>query len=202
MTDTTFRANLRRALSGAILAGLSFGLLITPQSADAIMSTAFLQSKGAAPAPSGARALCQQYDWACATSQGPAHRIADEFRLIKAVNSQINRAVRSIDDKRQYGVAENWALPTKRGGDCEDFALLKKYELIRRGVDPQRLLIATALDRNRNSHAVLIYRSDQGDYVLDNLTSQVKTWKGTRYFFLRMQDPATPSRWMNVFRGA
>ncbi|MCV2878813.1 transglutaminase-like cysteine peptidase [Sedimentimonas flavescens] len=202
MTDTSFRANLRRALSGAILAGLGLGLLLTPQSADAIMSTAFLQSRGAAPAPSGARALCQQYDWACATSQAPVQRVADEFRLIKAVNSQVNRAVRSIDDKRQYGVAENWALPTKRGGDCEDFALLKKYELIRRGIDPQRLLIATALDRKRNPHAVLIYRSDQGDYVLDNLTSQVKTWKSTRYFFLRMQDPAKPSRWMNVLRGA
>ena len=107
--------------------------------------------------------------------------------------------LRAIEDDRQYGVAEHWALPTRTGGDCEDFALLKKRELVSVGIDPSRLLLATVLDRQRNPHAVLVFRSDAGDLVLDNLTNQIRPWRATRYMFLQMQDPDRPTRWVNVF---
>ena len=81
----------------------------------------------------------------------------------------------------------------------KDFALLKKRELIRAGIDPSKLLIATVLDRKRNAHAVLVYRSSQGDLVLDNLTNRIKPWSVTRYLFLRMQDPRQPRNWVGVY---
>lgn len=156
----------------------------------------FIQAKGGAPAPSGAQGLCSTYSWACA-SGGAAAR-GNELQTVMAINSQVNHSVRRVEDTDQYGVDEYWALPTRTGGDCEDFALLKKRELVSHGVDPRRLLIATVLDRQRQPHAVLIYRSEQGDLVLDNLTDRVRGWRDTRYMFLQMQDPNRPSRWVNV----
>jgi predicted transglutaminase-like cysteine proteinase len=197
---------LKRSASGRLaiiapLVGMLFGAsIVAPESALAAGAD-FLSSKGRADPPTGARALCRDYTWACDNSFGGTPLTQDQMQRIRAVNARINRTTRSIEDQSQYGVAEVWALPTTRGGDCEDFALLKKRELIRLGVDPQRLLIATVLDRKRNAHAVLVLRSDQGDLVLDNLTDRIRPWSDTRYVFLRMQDPDRPSRWVNVFLG-
>ncbi len=170
----------------------------SPQDASASNSN-FIPHRGGAPAPSGAQALCQTYSWACARAGSRSATSADQLQRVSAVNARVNHSVRSVEDDRQYGVAEHWALPTRIGGDCEDFALLKKRELVLQGVDPRRLLIATVLDRQRNPHAVLVFRSDKGDLVLDNLTDQIRSWRETRYIFLQMQDPDRPSRWVNVF---
>ncbi|MDA5094860.1 transglutaminase-like cysteine peptidase [Aliiroseovarius sp. KMU-50] len=160
----------------------------------------FVPNKGQVSAPPGARALCKTYQWACSSSRKQA-AIPGEMQLVSKINSYVNRTTKPIEDSRQYGVKERWAMPTRRGGDCEDYVLAKKHALIGRGISPQRLLIATVLDRKRNSHAVLVYRSAQGDLILDNVTNRIKTWKDTRYLFLRMQDPNNPAHWVNVFSG-
>ena len=123
------------------------------------------------------------------------------LRMAQRINRHVNRRVRSISDTRQYNQAEVWALPTRRGGDCEDFALLKKRELIAAGVAPGRLLIATALDRRRNGHAVLILRTDSGDLVLDNLTNRIRHWEDTGYSFLKLQNPDRPENWDAILAG-
>jgi len=159
----------------------------------------FLPSVQVSPPPSGARQLCNQYNWACSTKASVLMSGQQEMQIIKRVNRRINSTTRSVTDQSQYRTSERWALPTSRGGDCEDFALLKKRDLIRAGVDPSKLLIATVLDTRRNSHAVLVYRSAGGDLVLDNLTNQIKPWSATRYLFLRMQNPRKPSSWVSVY---
>lgn len=161
----------------------------------------FLPSTISIAAPSGARNICTTYKWACAVSSKSGRMTRQNLELVRRVNRGVNSQNREISDSAQYRQAELWALPTIRGGDCEDFALLKKRELIRLGIDPKRLLLATVLDRGRKSHAVLVLRSDDGDYVLDNLTNSILDWRNTRYTFLRMQNPDAPSSWVGVFRG-
>ncbi|MEZ5768441.1 MAG: transglutaminase-like cysteine peptidase [Paracoccaceae bacterium] len=191
------RVRALRAFASALLCAAVTAVLLI--SSTQPVSARFLQHKGAAPAPSGAQSICQTYDWACAASASQGLADGDELEWVSTVNARINHSVRAIEDDQQYGVSEYWALPTTTGGDCEDFALLKKRELISVGVDPRRLLLATVLDRNRNPHAVLVFRSASGDLVLDNLTDQIRSWYDTHYMFLQMQDPDRPSRWVNVF---
>ncbi|MFY0633091.1 MAG: transglutaminase-like cysteine peptidase [Vannielia sp.] len=157
----------------------------------------YLVAARSAPAPSGAKRLCAEFAWACQARSGPER--PSEVALVRRVNRAINATTREVSDRSQYAREEHWALPTKRGGDCEDFALVKKRELIRQGVAPARLLIATALDRQRRSHAVLIYRGAGGDLVLDNQTDSLRGWQQTGYVFLRMQNPADPRRWVSGF---
>jgi len=92
-------------------------------------------------------------------------------------------------------------LPGPRGGDCEDFALAKKKRLIEAGVPAGAVLIATALDRRRKPHAVLVLRARAGDYVLDNLTDRMLLWHRTGYSFLRMQNPIAPWKWDLIAAG-
>lgn len=180
----------------ALAAGMTLAAASPAYATSTILATKSIS------APVGFHGVCSRYAWACSQS-GPA-RITDSAAMLKVatrINRQINRSVREISDARQYRKREYWALPTARGGDCEDFALLKKRELIKAGIGADRLLIATVLDRRRGAHAVLVLRTNHGDVVLDNLTSKIKSWDRTGYSFLRMQDPRSKSGWRLVMRG-
>ena len=167
------------------------------------LPNSFIVSTKSVAAPRGFSGVCERYAWACISHSSLAkdHTADQKLRLASRVNLSVNRKVREISDSRQYRVAELWALPTRRGGDCEDFALLKKKELMARGIAADKLLIATVLDRKRRPHAVLVMRTAKGDFVLDNLTNRIKPWKQTGYSFLRMQRPDAPSQWTAVMAG-
>ena len=149
-------------------------------------------------APSAARDLCARYSWACRESKQKLADASEAIALARQVNRRINRKVQSVDDIAQYRVKDYWALPSSRGGDCEDFALLKKHELIKLGIPAGRLLIATVFSKRIGPHAVLVLRLDDGDHVLDNLDSRIKAWHQTDYTFLRIQNPARLNTWVGV----
>ena len=158
----------------------------------------FLNPGGNVVAPNGARQLCELNAWACSVSPKTGKILQSDMAEIVKVNRSVNRRTREVADITQFRVEENWSLPTARGGECEDFALLKKRDLIQLGYPAQSLLIATVLDTNRRGHAVLIVRTDTGDFVLDNLTNRIKTWSDTGYIFLRMQNPKKPTGWVRL----
>lgn len=194
---------LARHVATALSLAMLIGLAATPAHAidGRLKDAGFIPIRGAAPAPAGAHALCQTYDWACARS-GRTITIDDSvLQVVHAVNLRANRNIRPISDVAQYRVAERWALPTARGGDCEDYALFKKRELVRAGIPPDQLFVATVLDRKRQSHAVLVLRTGSQDLVLDNLTDRILPWKRTGYTFLRLQDPGQPTGWVSVLAG-
>lgn len=200
---TSGEINFSTIRNGAVgvLAALTLGVAFTlaaPTQGAAKPTERFLPVKMTIPAPSGARNLCGKYLWACSVSGVSDRLTQSDIDEVKRVNLRVNRQTRSIEDQSQYRKADYWTLPSRRGGDCEDFALLKKKQLIQVGIAPERLLIATVLDRNGNSHAVLVLRADTGDYVLDNLTNKIKSWQETRYMFLRMQSPDRANAWVGV----
>jgi predicted transglutaminase-like cysteine proteinase len=165
-------------------------------------NSAFIVSKGSISAPAGFSGTCSKYSWLCRSTGGAP--LSDEkiFRLAAAVNTQVNRRTRSLEDIRQYGREEYWALPTPRGGDCEDFALLKKKILISEyGVPGKQLLIATVLDHRLQRHAVLVLRTSRGDFILDNLDNKIRHWTQTGYTFLKLQNPNALDRWVAVLAG-
>lgn len=201
MTPRKFQA-LGRGREGLRRIGLAIALVLAPvAAATAGQPPDFIAARQAIEAPAGADTLCDRYDWACARGNGLKMSDTDAIRLARVVNGSVNRRTRPVSDLAQYGVEENWTLPSRRGGDCEDLVLMKKKLLIGKGMAPKRLMIATVLDRQRGSHAVLVLRTAAGDYVLDSLVGTIKPWRSTGYSFLKMQDPMAPSRWNAIFAG-
>ncbi len=197
------RRPLRRYVVGAVFCLTLAGAVTVGSATPAQSDGTYLTSGRSIDPPAGFRGICARYDWVCARRSANARSMTDPERiaLARGVNSHVNRTVREISDRRQYRKAEHWALPTARGGDCEDFALMKKHELIRRGVAPERLLSATALTKKRVPHAVLILRTGTGDLVLDNLTDRIRPWRETDHSYLRIQDPQDPRRWQMLLAG-
>lgn len=184
-----------------VAVAISLAVMAAMAPAQAAAKRPHLDAARTVDAPNGFSGVCARYSWACARSGRASPAGHDVLALAEKVNASINRQTREVADEVQYKRAEYWALPTARGGDCEDFALAKKQALIAGGVAPERLLIATVLDRRRNPHAILVLRTDAGDYVLDNLTNRILGWRETGYTFLRMQNPASPDQWSAVLAG-
>ena len=107
---------------------LAVSLLVPTTGADAARKhhKPHLVVRTATKAPQGFLGICSRYQWACAAEQQTSMSDRNVLRMAQRINRHVNRRVRSISDTRQYNQAEVWALPTRRGGDCEDFALLKK----------------------------------------------------------------------------
>jgi len=110
---------------------------------------------------------------------------AASFALLNRINQTINVQIRARDDVELYGMAEYWTLPLTLGpaseGDCEDYALEKRQALIAAGVPESALFLAIGHSVATGRHAVLVVSTDQGDYVLDNMTPHILPWHETPY---------------------
>lgn len=91
--------------------------------------------------------------------------------VIFRVNKQVNNNVKYKTDLELYNRLEFWTIINGKGfGDCEDYALTKRKQLLVEGAPPSSLSLATcwAEKEKLNYHATLIVRTTDGDYVLDN----------------------------------
>jgi len=114
------------------------------------------------------------------------------------VNRAVNRAVKPMNDIDIYGKDEVWTYPDAGVGDCEDYVLEKRRRLADTGISLANLLITVVRKPDGEGHAVLTVRTNRGDFVLDNLSSQVKLWSETGYRFLKRQASYHTGRWVSL----
>jgi hypothetical protein len=100
---------------------------------------------------------------------------------IEEVNSSVNRSITEMADIDHYGQQDLWSLPEDGKGDCEDFALLKRKLLLERGFPASALIITVGATDKGLAHAWLVVSTDQGNLVLDNLSSDVRLERETGY---------------------
>jgi len=120
--------------------------------------------------------------------KGQVAMTPDLMTMLKQVNVHVNRAIRPKVDS-----ADIWSLDPAEG-DCEDYVLSKRSMLVRHGVSAGSLRIAYTHTRRGEPHAVLVVKTSQGDYVLDNLNNSVKTLRASGYT-IRTMSTANPVSW-------
>ncbi|WP_421851257.1 transglutaminase-like cysteine peptidase [Oricola sp.] len=150
--------------------------------------------------PIGHYEFCQQVPEECRRigNPGGADRLTHRnWRKLVEINSRINRTIAPRTDREMWGVEELWSYPVDFG-DCEDYVLLKRHELVQAGFHPANLLITVVMQPNGEGHAVLTVRTDHGDFVLDNLVGEVLDWRDTRYRYLKRQSSAHAGKWVSI----
>jgi predicted transglutaminase-like cysteine proteinase len=150
--------------------------------------------------PVGARQFCVERPGECrdAVGAGPVRFTVGKRGALDAVNRHVNGTVKAVTDLNYYGQREVWTYPDKGFGDCEDFALEKRRELMQQGWPASALRMALVRQRNGEAHAVLVAFTDGGDFVLDNLVADVLDWSQTSYKFVKISSPETLNRWIDV----
>jgi len=166
-----------------------------------VQKIAFLRSFGDSLPPIGYVQFCQLHEADCRPGLVFADRIQltdAKFRAIEDVNREVNIDVQPETDLEHYGKAEWWAYPDDKKGDCEDYVLEKRRDLIQRGFPESALLITVVRDENNEGHAVLTVRTDEGDFVLDNKRREVVRWADTPYTFIKQQSERNPLVWTSL----
>ena len=190
----------RSAWLACALVAVSAVLLAGPATAHpSQMLTASLTSQ-----PIGHYELCKRLPNECAirsVDQTPLELSKQLLRRLEKLTISVNQAVKPMSDIDLYGKDEYWAYPDKFG-DCEDYVLRKRRVLMQEGISPSNLLITVLRKPDGEGHAVLTVRTDQGDFILDNLTDSVVPWDETGYIFLKRQANDHTGRWVTILEGA
>ena len=126
---------------------------------------------------------------------------AREAELAK-VNRDVNRAIRPQENVNGV-MAEEW-LVAPREGDCNDYAVTKRHELLARGWPSRSLLLAEVVVPSGEHHLVLVVRTREDDVVLDSLSWTVRPVSQIHYQWVRAQQAGNPKFWssINVTRAA
>ncbi|MDN2581877.1 transglutaminase-like cysteine peptidase [Aquibium sp. ELW1220] len=185
------------------LAGATFALAAITGLGGAQSGAASAQSLGTGgltSQPIGHYEFCKSSPSECSTAtpdRGPVRMSNALWNRISSVNVTVNADIRPMSDVDVFGKDEVWAYPTDGVGDCEDYVLEKRRQLSR-SIPLSNLLITVVRKKNGEGHAVLTVRADQGDFILDNLTDEVKTWDKTGYRFLKRQASSHTGRWVSL----
>ena len=186
---------LRAALLAAIMA------LVAPAQAFDTSNIAFIQTNATPTSiPVGHAEFCQNRPEECRPNAQvvPAVSLDDaRWQQLLTVNAQINGTVVPVTDQDLYQTTEFWTYPNGYG-DCEDYALAKRRELINAGWPASTLLLAVVKQANDEGHAVLMVRTDRGDLVLDNQVGSVDLWSATPYKFIKRQSQANAGQWVDM----
>lgn len=168
-------------------------------------ASAWMVVGGATSQPIGHYEFCKKNPDVCSIRSrdtGPERTTDAVWKTVVALNVRLNHAIQPMSDLQLYGQDEVWAYPAKGAGDCEDYVLEKQRELEAAGFPVTDLLITVVRKRDGEGHAVLTWRTDRGDFVLDNLTDDVVAWDETSYRYLKRQDSTDTGRWVAIREGA
>jgi len=152
-------------------------------------------------APMAFTQFCLKYPSDCKSGrlllEGDRIELNDMRRSeLETINRTVNSSIRP--ERNEDGLAgEKWLLSPLRG-DCNDYAVTKRHQLIARGWPARTVLLSEVVTVSGEHHLVTVVRTDSGDLVLDNLTDQIKPWSRTPYRWLRIQTPKNPNYWASI----
>lgn len=144
--------------------------------------------------------FCERFPGECAVNTAEAAVLPMTpglWNALISVNRRVNGRVKPMTDRNHWGTVDSWDFPDDGIGDCEDYQLLKRRMLVERGLPRRALRMTVVIDELGEGHAVLMARTDRGDYVLDNKTNAVLPWERTGYTFIK-REGQDGSAWVSL----
>lgn len=145
--------------------------------------------------------FCLRYKDQCKTERvvfrgGPVRLTAQRWDDLKEVNRSVNSAI-SPEPNTEGLAGEKWLI-NPSSGDCNDYAVSKRSQLLARGWPARALLLSEVVTSWGEHHLILVVRTSAGDLLLDNLAPQIRTWTRASYRWVRMQTPNNPNFWASL----
>jgi len=152
-------------------------------------------------APMAHTFFCIKYPGECKVHKvvfrgGAIALTAKRWDELERVNAAVNRAI--ISHPNRAGLAaEKWLIAPK-AGECHDYAVTKRHELLALGWPERDLLLSEVVTSWGEHHLVLVVRTKDGDFIADSLTSEILDWSRAPYQWVRIQTPENPTFWSKV----
>jgi predicted transglutaminase-like cysteine proteinase len=150
----------------------------------------------AAAPPAGLMGFCLKYQSECTQPDGQPTVVAlsgDRLRQLEDVQAKVNNDIQPRDVP-----GHAWDYPTNGTGECNEYALEKRKELIALGWPREALLLTAAYTERGEGHLVLVARTSGGDLVLDNRTAAVLDWSYLPYRWVSQQSARGLVQWVSL----
>ena len=108
--------------------------------------------------------------------------------VLRHVNDDVNQRIQSTSETSPWRI-------NPVSGNCNDYVVTKRHELIKLGLPASALLMAAARTPQGDGHLLLIVRTNKGNLVLDNLKAEILPIEGTRYAWLKRQSAVDGRNW-------
>jgi predicted transglutaminase-like cysteine proteinase len=203
MTSLSFALSAAMTLSACAAdqgapSALSSGVPVVQSAKAPSGATGKIQIGEASGTPTGYYELCVSHPNLCRVRAGRIAVTADgsvafsnsAMEQLKSVNANVNAIIRP-------SYSQAWT-PGEPVGDCKDYAMTKRQRLIDSGWPSSALPTAIVRTSRGEEHLVLVARTSQGDFVLDNLNDQVAPWKSAAYSWEKIQSPTDGLTWRSV----
>jgi predicted transglutaminase-like cysteine proteinase len=144
--------------------------------------------------------FCEQRPEECAVDMSEPATITltpQVWKTIVQVNRQVNGAIQAQTDQDHWGLEDRWDFAEDGYGDCEDYQLVKRKQLVEAGFPRRALRMTVVIDEDGAGHAVMMVRTDRGDFILDNKRNAVLPWNQTGYTYVKREGD-TGSAWASL----
>jgi predicted transglutaminase-like cysteine proteinase len=184
-------------LVGALSVGSADARSRSPQNSDLLTP---IMNASPTLAPFQHVRFCLRYPSDCKSDPTENQRIdltAKTSELLKRINHGVNMSI--VPAPKSYGpnLGDGWTIAPEIG-DCNDYAVTKRHELLENGLPSKALLLAVVKTASGIGHLVLVVVTTKGDIVMDDLTEEIRPWQSTDYHWLKIQSAADPKFWYKI----
>jgi predicted transglutaminase-like cysteine proteinase len=152
--------------------------------------------------PYGWKDFCGRRPEECAVQPLPAVDLKSTlatWRVLDRINRQVNDSIEPVSNLDHWGtIRDHWDYPVDGKGDCKIYALYKRKLLMEAGFPRQALLMTIVRDLNGDGHAILTAKTDHGEFILDNLSDDIRPWYAPGYHFVKRQSQEDPNMWVSI----
>ena len=140
--------------------------------------------------------FCLRYPGDCQPNSATKEQLQPQMvGLLKRVNQKVNQSINPRS--KAYENGEGWTIAPDTG-DCNDYAVTKRHELLMRGLPSSALRLSVTQTPEGMGHLVLVVATTGGNMVMDNLTDEILPWQLTAYRWLKIQSVGDPHFWIGI----
>jgi predicted transglutaminase-like cysteine proteinase len=144
--------------------------------------------------------FCLRYPSDCKSDPTENQRIdlnTENFELLKRVNHSVNATIAPAPKSYGPDLEDGWTI-APAAGDCNDYAVTKRHELVRSGLPAKALRLSVVKTASGIGHLVLVVATTKGDIVMDNLTESIRPWQSTDYNWLKIESATDARFWYEI----
>jgi len=193
---------MARSVSVISLSSIVLVILLAPaQGRSLIETSAVMPISEASPtlSPFQHVRFCLRYPADCKsdpTETTTVELTADTIETIQRVNRDVNASIMPVG--RSNAVDDGGWTISPASGDCNDYAVTKRHELVRSGLPAKAVRLAVVKTTSGIGHLVLVVSTNKGDLVLDNLSETIMPWQLTKYHWVKIQSASDARFWFEV----
>src|SRR3984893_6623316 len=148
--------------------------------------------------------FCLRYPSDCKSDPTENEHIdlnAETLELLKRVNHRVNMSINPMPKSYGPNLEDRWTIAPETG-DCNDYAVTKRHELLENGLPSRALRLSMVKTASGIGHLVLVVVTTKGDLVMDDLTETIRPWQSTNYHWLKIQSATDSKLWYKIKRPA